>query len=113
MSETFGQWLKATREGRGLTLRQVEAISNGRLSNAYVCQLEGDQIDNPSVIKLHALSAALAVDFAEMCERACVGEKPPEPSYCPTCGQITGPMAIFQRGAEQAALSEPVQGEQT
>ena len=88
MSETFGQWLKARREERGLTLRRVEWISNGALSNAYLSQLEGDKIDSPSVTKLHVLSAAMGLDFADICERACVGEKPRAPDFCPHCGQV-------------------------
>jgi transcriptional regulator with XRE-family HTH domain len=70
MSETFGQWLKARREERGLTLRNVEKIANGQMSNAYLSQLEGDRIDAPSVLKLHVLSAALGLDFADLCEPA-------------------------------------------
>jgi transcriptional regulator with XRE-family HTH domain len=105
--ETFGQWLKAQREGRGLTLRQVEDITNGRVSNPLLSQLENGHIKSPSVKMLHQISAALGLDFATVCERACIGEHPPEPQFCPTCGQITGQYAIFQRGAEQG---EPAPG---
>lgn len=98
MSETFGQWIKRQRESRHMTLRRVEAISNGRLSNPYLSQLEGDQIASPSVIKLYTLSAALGLDFAEVCARACVGERPPAPQFCPTCGQATGEHVIFRDG---------------
>lgn len=88
MSETFGQWLKARRDERGLTLRDVERICSGKPSNAYICQLEGDQIASPTVAMLHRLSAALGLDFAEMCSRASVGEKPATPDFCPHCGQV-------------------------
>ena len=86
--QTFGQWLKARREERGLTLRDVEQIAMGKLSNAYLSQLEGGRIDAPSVIKLHIISAAIGLDFADLCARACVGEKPQTPDFCPACGQV-------------------------
>lgn len=89
MGEQFGAWLRAHRIRRGLTLRDVERISQGMISNPYLSQLEGGQISNPSVIKLHALSAALALDFAEVCEMACADEEPKAPPpVCPTCRRI-------------------------
>lgn len=86
---SFGAWLAKTRKTRGLTLRDVERITEGRVSNSYLSQLEGGSIKQPSVIMLHRLAAALAVDFVDLCARACVGsEPPPPPPICPTCGQV-------------------------
>jgi transcriptional regulator with XRE-family HTH domain len=89
VSESFGAYLKGLRQARRFTLRQVERITNGRVSNGYLAQLEGDRIESPGVVLLHALSAAYGVDFGEVCEKACVGHRPPPaPEVCPTCGQL-------------------------
>lgn len=85
--EPFGQWLRARRERLGLTLRQVEEITGGRLSNAYLSQLEKGRIESPSIAKVHMLAGALGLDFAEACKRACVDERPIAPPLCPTCGR--------------------------
>ncbi len=89
MSATFGQWLKARREERHLTLRDVEKITEGAVSNAALSQIETGKIKNPSLKVLHVLSAALGLDFADLCQRACVDNPPPPtPSFCPHCGQV-------------------------
>lgn len=89
MTEPFGAYLKRIRESRGLTLRDVEKLSEGGLSNAYLSQIENGKIDAPSVVILHRLSAVYAIDFGDLCERACVGSRPPpSPPLCPTCGQV-------------------------
>jgi transcriptional regulator with XRE-family HTH domain len=85
---SFGQWLKARRKERCLTLRDVERITSGAISNAYLSQLENDQIESPGVAKLHVLSAAYGMDFALLCEKASVGERPAAPAFCPHCGQL-------------------------
>ena len=89
MSESLGAWIKARRVALGLTLRDVERITSGRLSNGYLSQLETGRVAAPSLIKLHALSAALGVDFGELCELALEKSALPcPPAVCPTCGQI-------------------------
>jgi transcriptional regulator with XRE-family HTH domain len=50
---TLGQKLRYFREQSGLSLREVGKIVD--FSNASICQMEGDKIDNPSfhaVVKL-------------------------------------------------------------
>lgn len=92
MSEPFGQWLKEQREDRGLTLRDVERITDGKLSNATLSMIETGRTENPSVMTLYRLSGALALDFSEICERAAVGCEPrPQPDFCPHCGRIMPP----------------------
>lgn len=87
--ETLGIYLKRVRESRGLTLRRVEVITNGKVSNAYLSQLESGRIASPSVLMLHRLSAAYAIEFAELCELDSAGNPTPTPPpTCPTCGQV-------------------------
>jgi transcriptional regulator with XRE-family HTH domain len=76
-----GQFLKGLRASRGLTLRDVERITEGKISNAYLSQLENGKIKSPSAIMLHQLSAAYAVDYKELAEKAgfIKSEASPEP----------------------------------
>lgn len=60
--QTLGQFLKKVREDRGLTLREVEASTG--VSNAYLSQIEGDKIKQPSPIWLHKLGNLYYVSYA-------------------------------------------------
>jgi HTH-type transcriptional regulator, competence development regulator len=53
-NRTLGQFLKALRQDQDLTLRGVEELTG--ISNAYLSQLEGDKIKQPSPVVLHKLS---------------------------------------------------------
>ena len=79
--------LQARRKKLGFTLRTVEQITGGQVSNAYLSQLENGKIKSPSLRIVCALAAAYAVpvetirdwlDFPTL----------PGPSFCPTCGQV-------------------------
>ena len=89
MTETFGQWLKARREERGLTLRDVEQITKGRISNAALSQIETGKTVNPSIITCVTLAGALGLMVNDVAERAMSGNAPaPQPDFCPHCGQV-------------------------
>jgi transcriptional regulator with XRE-family HTH domain len=88
VSETFGQWLQARRKERSLTLRDVRAITNGRLSDSLLSQIETGRVKSPTIKSLHLISAALGLDFAQVCGKAAVGERVATPDFCPTCGQV-------------------------
>lgn len=62
--QTLGQFLKSTREKKGLTLRQVESSTG--VSNPYLSQLEGDKIKQPSPIWLHKLGELYGVSYATL-----------------------------------------------
>jgi hypothetical protein len=56
----IGSVLKRVRKARGITLRQVEAITG--ISNAYLSQLETGKVNNPShdkVIKIQTFIVSL------------------------------------------------------
>lgn len=79
--------LKECREKRGLTLRDVEEITDGKISNAYLSQLENGKITNPSIAICCALAAAYAVsldDIAKWVGNAVLKSV----ELCPTCGQV-------------------------
>ncbi|TAJ68736.1 MAG: XRE family transcriptional regulator [Phenylobacterium sp.] len=66
----FGQFLKQIRVSRGLTLRDVERVTDSKISNAYLSQLENGVIEKPSAVMLHRLSAAYAIDYGTLMEKA-------------------------------------------
>jgi HTH-type transcriptional regulator, competence development regulator len=67
---TFGSFLRDLRKSRGFTLRDVERITEGQISNAYLSQLETGGIERPSAMKLHRLASAYAVDYNVLMEKA-------------------------------------------
>ena len=62
--QKLGQFLRTIREGKGLTLRAVETASG--ISNAYLSQLEGDKIKQPSPVVLHKLSEVFEISYARL-----------------------------------------------
>lgn len=89
----LGTFLRQVRSSRGVSLRDVERITNGRVSNGYLSQLETGRIANPSVATLQFLSAAYGVDPMTLMERA--GFSPPT-----------------SRGSVNSALGELTQDEE-
>ncbi len=66
----IGNFLRDLRKSRSLSLRDVERITDGKVSNGYLSQLERGHIDQPSAVMLHRLASAYAVDYNEIVERA-------------------------------------------
>lgn len=67
---TLGQYLASIRADRDLSQRDVEKATNKVVSNAYLSQIETDQIKKPSPNILHALSELYAVSYENLMERA-------------------------------------------
>lgn len=67
---TLGQYLASIRNDRGLTLREVERATEKVVSNAYLSQIETDQIKRPNPNILHALAELYAVPYENLMERA-------------------------------------------
>ena len=66
----IGNFLKEIRNSRGLSLRDVERLTEGKISNGYLSQLENGEIAKPSAVMLHRLAGAYGVDYALLMERA-------------------------------------------
>ncbi|MDA9483110.1 hypothetical protein XI07_13965 [Bradyrhizobium sp. CCBAU 11445] len=66
----FGKFLKDIRESRQMSLRDVERVTGGKVSNGYLSQLENGGIAKPSAVMLHRLSAVYAIDYGTLMERA-------------------------------------------
>jgi transcriptional regulator with XRE-family HTH domain len=102
---TLGQFLASIREDRQLSQRDVEKATNKIVSNAYLSQIENDQIKRPSPNILHALAELYAVSYENLMERA--GFVAPTRSRS-TAEQRHGRVATFAEhnltGEEEAEL---------
>lgn len=80
--------LAERRNELGLTLRDVERISGGRVSNAYLSQLENGKIESPSLSVASILAVILDTPIETLA--AWLGEPAnikPVP-ICESCGQV-------------------------
>ena len=96
---TLGQYLASIRGDRRMTLRQVEEATRKQVSNAYLSQIENDQIQKPSPNILHALADLYAISFEKLMGMA--GYFPSQASI--SQGQRHGRAATF---AEHNLTSE-------
>ena len=78
--------LRKRRDELGLTLRDVELCSAGRISNAYLSQLETGKIKNPSLEAAMALASVYFVSLELMAEWLGI-EAPPARALCEGCGR--------------------------
>jgi HTH-type transcriptional regulator, competence development regulator len=69
-SITLGQYLASIRKDRKLSLRAVEEQTKKQVSNAYLSQIENDQIHQPSPNILNALSELYEISFEFLMEKA-------------------------------------------
>lgn len=63
-AQNLGSFLRAAREGFGLSLRSVEDRTG--ISNAYLSQLEHGRIRQPSPVILHKLSELYGCSYADV-----------------------------------------------
>jgi transcriptional regulator with XRE-family HTH domain len=87
---TLGQHLAAIRDNRGLSLRQVEELSKGAVSNAYLSQIETGKILQPSPNILHTLAGIYKISYGELMRMA---------------GYISVPASNSMRSARFATLA--------
>lgn len=80
MTQNLGPYLKAARRSSGFTLRQVEQLSEGRIGNGYLSQIESGHIQMPSTRVLHELATIYGIAYADILHKAglpSVDAKPP------------------------------------
>lgn len=65
--ENYGEYFKALRESKHLTLREVEKATD--VSNAYLSQLESGKIKQPSPLTLHKLATFYGVSYEVLMEK--------------------------------------------
>lgn len=83
----FGAHMKARREALGFSLRDVEAICGGGLSNAYLSQLENGKIKHPSAHIVLMLCAAYAISHEEALGWLEHPTRIEPPQLCGECGR--------------------------
>jgi HTH-type transcriptional regulator, competence development regulator len=62
--------LKGAREALGLSLREVEHKTDRQIKNAYLSQIENDQVERPSPAILYQLAEAYGLDYGDLMQRA-------------------------------------------
>jgi len=67
---TLGQYLASIRKDRRLSLRAVEEQTKKQVSNAYLSQIENDQIRQPSPNILNALADLYEISLESLMEKA-------------------------------------------
>jgi transcriptional regulator with XRE-family HTH domain len=70
MKLTLGQYLASIRDDRKLSQREVEKRTNKLVSNAYLSQIENDQIKKPNPNILNALAELYDISYEDLMERA-------------------------------------------
>lgn len=63
---TLGNMLRAQRMKLKFTLRDVKRITNGKISDAYLSQIETGKVRDPSASMIVAISAALCLSVEQM-----------------------------------------------
>ncbi len=62
----LSRYVRAKMRGRGLTQREVELRSGGKITDGYVADILSGAARNPSVEKIAALAVGLGVDMHEI-----------------------------------------------
>ena len=94
----LGRYLRAMREAKGLSLRQVEAKSG--ISNAFISQMESGKAKQPSPIILYKLAETYGVPYESLMELAGY----PSPSALTT--EPRSASAVFRRFGEITPTEE-------
>ena len=66
----FGRYLRGIRKRLGFSLRKVEELSEGRVKNAFLSQIENGQVGLPNVDLLADLAQVYRLDFWNLMWRA-------------------------------------------
>lgn len=94
MAQTLGDYVRRARQASGLTLRKVEELSEGRIGNAYLSQIEGGRIKEPSTKTLSELATIYGLPYAEVLTMAGL----------PTSADMSSPARIA--GVPDRAMSD-------
>jgi transcriptional regulator with XRE-family HTH domain len=87
-TQPLGAYLRAARQGIGLTLRAVEEKTNKAVTNGYLSQIESGAATKPSPNVLWALSEAYGIDYGDLLVRA--GHRVPHSEETAQRGIVAG-----------------------
>ena len=100
----LGSYLKALRDAKGYTLRDVEKEIG--ISNAFLSQLESGKVKQPSPVMLYKLSTLYGVSYETLMERA--GYPAPKPAQqdnqCRDDAMVASRLGRITPDEEQALL---------
>lgn len=94
----LGQYLRVMREGKALSIRQVERKSG--ISNAFISQMESGKVKQPSPLILYKLADLYGVPYESLMELAGY----PTPSALTT--ESRSASAIFRRFGDITPIEE-------
>ena len=94
----LGQYLRAMREAKALSLRQVEGKLG--ISNAFISQIESGKVKQPSPVKLYKLAELYGVPYDSLMELAGY----PSPSALTT--EARSASTVFRRFGEITPAEE-------
>jgi HTH-type transcriptional regulator, competence development regulator len=63
---TLGRTLRNARVAKGMSLRDVERATKGKVSNGYLSLLESGDVKQPSPHHLHHLAKAFELEYAQL-----------------------------------------------
>jgi transcriptional regulator with XRE-family HTH domain len=94
---TIGDILRRAREAAGLSIREVERRSEGRIRNTYLSQLERHTIAQPKPQKLHELADIYGLPYEELAEAV---------GYVDVSSQMSPELRRLMKKAEKLAPSD-------
>ena len=97
---TLGQFLQEARERKELTLRAVEKAVG--VSNAYLSQLEGGKIRQPSPVVLHRLSDLYEISYSDTLQLA--GYPVPKQRDSDSLGRLAARIGPVTKAEEDALV---------
>jgi len=68
-SKEFGQYIKDIRLAKNMTIREVEKLSDKKISNSYLSQLETGKIQTPSPTMLEIISETYGCSYQALMEK--------------------------------------------
>ncbi|NDE90133.1 MAG: XRE family transcriptional regulator [Alphaproteobacteria bacterium] len=103
LATKLGQHLAAIRGDRGYSLRTVEELTNKKVSNAYLNQIENGKIKQPSPTILYSLAQLYKTSYEVLMEKA--GYITPKPTKDAHHGKLaTWTELNLTEAEEQAAI---------
>lgn len=86
--QPLGSYLKAARQGLGLSLRAVEDRTHKAVTNGYLSQIESGTTTKPSPNVLYHLAEAYGLDYGDLLVRA--GHRIPNSAETAQKGIVAG-----------------------
>lgn len=106
----LSRYVRRVMKQKGLTQRDVESRSEGKITDGYVADILSGDAKNPSVEKLKALAHGLGVDLHEIFDIACgASETDAGERQSPALFDTVSFLEMMLEVAESSELKELVQ----